>query len=254
MIRPYNRNVLVGNWYEDRVLEEDVIRDYLEKRSKNLLLSQNSVGHPTGPLTLSTVNDGKIHIGDIVMLRCVGTQDQPSSLLPKAYRNDCNIVSNGMIAAGSPSSSINSSSALVIKSVDGSAPGTPLTYGQAFAITTLDGSLYLHSDTRSFDRAAKTSRLQSVEFVSVYNHECDWVATCLNPKFRIEVEGVDIPANEKILILHMKTNKALGVHCDYNNKSKFEIVANTFLNSHKAEEDVNHWKFCTNIPVIAAPK
>ena len=22
MIRPYNRNVLVGNWYEDRVLEE----------------------------------------------------------------------------------------------------------------------------------------------------------------------------------------------------------------------------------------
>jgi hypothetical protein len=90
---------------------------------------------------LSTVNDGKIHIGDIVMLRCDGTQDQPSSLLPKAYRNDCNIVSNGMIAAGSPSSSINSSSALVIKSVDGSAPGSPLTYGQAFAITTLDGSV-----------------------------------------------------------------------------------------------------------------
>ncbi len=75
------------------------------------------------------------------MLRCDGTQDQPSSLLPKAYRNDCNIVSNGMIAAGSPSSSINSSSALVIKSVDGSAPGSPLTYGQAFAITTLDGSV-----------------------------------------------------------------------------------------------------------------
>ena len=55
--------------------------------------------------------------------------------------------------------------------------------------------LFLHSDTRSFDRAAKNSRLQSVEFASVYNHECDWVATCLNPKFRIEVEGVDIPVS-----------------------------------------------------------
>ena len=44
-----------------------------------------------------------------------------------------------------------------------------------------------------YDRAARTSRLQSVEFASVYNHECDWVATCLNPKFRLEVEGVDLP-------------------------------------------------------------
>jgi hypothetical protein len=76
------------------------------------------------------------------MLRCDGTQDQPSSLLPKAYRNDCNIVvGNGMAATGTSSSAINSSSALVIKSVDGSAPGSPLTFGQAFAITTLDGSV-----------------------------------------------------------------------------------------------------------------
>ena len=52
----------------------------------------------------------------------------------------------------------------------------------------------------------------------------------------------------------MKTNKALGVHTDFNNKSKFEIVANTFLNSHKAEEDVNHWKLVTNIPKIAHPQ
>ena len=75
------------------------------------------------------------------MLKCDSTQDQPSSLLPKAYRNDCYIVSNGLIAAGSASSSINSSSALVIKSVDGSGVGSPISFGQAFAITTLDGSV-----------------------------------------------------------------------------------------------------------------
>lgn len=252
MIRPFNRNVLIGNWYEDRVLEDDVVKDFLEKRSRKQLLSQNSSGQ-SGPLTLTTVNDGRVHIGDIIMLRCDGTQDQPASLLPKAYRNDCNIVSSGLNCLGSALSAINSGSALVVKSVDGSSPGTPLTFGQAFAITTLDGNLFLHSDTRLFDRAAKKSRLQGVEFVTVYNHECDWVATCVDPKFRCEMEGVEIPANEKIVIIHMKTNKALGVYCDYNNKSNFEIVANTFLNSHKAEEDVNHWKFATNIPRVEGP-
>ena len=108
----------------------------------------------------------------------------------------------------------------------------------------------MHSDPLSYDKAARRSRLQIVDFKPVYNHECDWVATCLNPKFRLEAEGADIPANEKVVIINMKTNKALAVVCDFNNKSRFEIVANTFLDSHKAEEDVNHWKFVTNLPIV----
>lgn len=52
----------------------------------------------------------------------------------------------------------------------------------------------------------------------------------------------------------MKTNKALAVVCDFNNKSRFEIVANTFLDSHKAEEDVNHWKIVTNLPTVPEPE
>ncbi len=34
MFRPYNPSVLIGNWYEDRVLEDDIIKDYLEKRNR----------------------------------------------------------------------------------------------------------------------------------------------------------------------------------------------------------------------------
>jgi hypothetical protein len=52
----------------------------------------------------------------------------------------------------------------------------------------------------------------------------------------------------------MKTNKGLAVVTDYNNSSKFEIVANTFLTPHKAEEDINHWKFVTNVPQFAIPE
>ena len=52
----------------------------------------------------------------------------------------------------------------------------------------------------------------------------------------------------------MKTNKALAVVTDFNKSARFEIVAHTFLDSHKAEEDVNHWQFLTNIPGVAHPE
>lgn len=52
----------------------------------------------------------------------------------------------------------------------------------------------------------------------------------------------------------MKTNKALAVVADFSHSARFEIVANTFLDSHKAEEDVNHWKFVTNLPTVPMPE
>ncbi len=51
----------------------------------------------------------------------------------------------------------------------------------------------------------------------------------------------------------MKTNQTLAVVTDFNHGSKFEIVAHTFLNSHKAEEDNCHWQFITNVPQISIP-
>lgn len=113
----------------------------------------------------------------------------------------------------------------------------------------------MHSNTRSYDsNVAQVSRHQAVDFVSVYNHECDWVATCVNPKFRLEAEGSALAANQSIVLFHMKTNKPLGVVANMNNSSRFELVAHAFLTSHKAEDDCNHWKFVTNIPSVNVPE
>ena len=57
------------------------------------------------------------------------------------------------------------------------------------------------SDIRTYEKAAKNSRLQIVDFVSVYNHECDWVASCYNPKFRLETEGTDVPVSYNLNFL-----------------------------------------------------
>lgn len=261
MIRPYNRNVLIGNWYEDRVLEEDVIKDYLEKRSSNQLISQQIDAQVKAqPDCLTTSPDNRVRFGDVLFVRCEGTANKSRPLIAKNDRTDCFLSTSQTCgghtaqACGVSVPALNDKTALTIQSVDGTLLGNSIKFGQPFTICTTDKSLYLHSDTRLYDRAAHKSRLQVVDFQTVYNHECDWVATCLNPKFRIECEGSDIPANEKILILHMKTNKALAAVADSNNSSRFEIVANTFLDSHKAEEDVNHWQFVTNVPTIAQPE
>lgn len=261
MIRPFNKNVLIGNWYEDRVLEEDVIKDYLEKRQNGHLVSQkNAALYKPQPEGLTTSPDNRIRFGDTLLIRCEGTESKPSPLIAKAPRSDCflsapqlGLQDNSGIACGNPNPILTDKTALVIQSVDGTINGNSVKFGQPFAISTSDKSLFLHSDTRLYDRCANKSRLQMVDFQTVYNHECDWVATCLNPKFRMECEGTDIPANEKILIIHMKTNKALGVVTDFNKSNRFEIVAHTFLDSHKAEEDVNHWQFLTNVPQVAHP-
>lgn len=261
MIRPFNRNVLIGNWYEDRVLEEDVIKDYLEKRDNNQLLTQKEAAkQKPQPNCLTTSPDNRIRFGDTILIRCEGTENKPIKPIAKANRTDCYLStteilqdSNTAMAAGISHPVLSEKTALVIQSVDGTLCGNAVKFGQPFTISTIDKSLYLHSDTRLYDRAAHRSRLQTVDFQTVYNHECDWVATCLNPKFRLECEGAEIPANEKILILHMKTNKALAVVTDFNRSNRFEIVAHTFLDSHKAEEDVNHWQLLTNIPTVAQP-
>ncbi|CAF3762370.1 unnamed protein product [Adineta steineri] len=39
-VRPYNPHVLIGNWLEDRVMEEEVLNNFLDKRYSGQLASQ----------------------------------------------------------------------------------------------------------------------------------------------------------------------------------------------------------------------
>jgi len=262
MIRPFNAQVLVGNWYEDRVLEEDVIKDFLDRKNNGTLLIQKHLDQTRAeaqPINLSTSTDGCLHFGDVVQLRCDGSNPMKVSSIAKPARKDCYITgdfvrSTGqdyIATGGSAYDQISPKTVFVIRSVDGTADGSVLKFGQPFALSSYDGKYYLHSSIRSYDKSAHKSRLQETQFQSLYNHECDWVATCVNPTFRMEVEGRPVPANEKILILHMRTNKALAVFPDFKNSASFEIVCHTFLDSHKSEEDVNHWRLATNVPKVA---
>ncbi|XP_062316648.1 cilia- and flagella-associated protein 161 isoform X2 [Osmerus eperlanus] len=233
-IRTYGTSVRVGNWREDVTLEEDTLKDFLERKEKGELtvqktgyLKQNILRE----VNLSVSRGGSVCFGDVVMLVNVGGSN----------RDHCAISINADITnlGKGPSASIQSPCgvsggkslqpctriAFVINSVDGSAEGEPLHYEQSFTLSTTTGfagGLYLTSDHKTFQ------------------------------KERLEHEGLPVPANAKVMISHCKTNHALAVLGDHilwtPYGREYEVAAQTFLDSHKAERDVNHWLLVTSDP------
>lgn len=65
----------------------------------------------------------------------------------------------------------------------------------------------------------------------------------------MEFEGTPVPANEKVVVNHVKTNQNLAVEEKQCIRTPFgreyEISAHSFKDSHKAEMDVNHWIIAT---------
>uniref|UniRef100_A0A8C2VUP7 Cilia- and flagella-associated protein 161 n=1 Tax=Chinchilla lanigera TaxID=34839 RepID=A0A8C2VUP7_CHILA len=67
----YGPRVRMGNWNEDAYLEEERMKDFLEKREQGRLLIQRNrrlKTHLLRPMQLSVSQDGYIHYGDQVML------------------------------------------------------------------------------------------------------------------------------------------------------------------------------------------
>ncbi|XP_019912238.2 cilia- and flagella-associated protein 161 isoform X4 [Esox lucius] len=224
-IRTYRPNVRVGNWREDVTLEEDSLKDFLERKERGELTVQKNVFIKQSILE-------QVHLSasqGVIQAPCGvsgGRDVQPCK------RN-----------------------AFIISSVDGSVEGEPLHYNQSFALrTTLGfaGGLYLTSDHQNFQKCAKKSRLQEVVMEQQANFLSWWKVLHNDPQDRLENEGLPVNANNKVIILHCKTNQALAVlrqHTLWTPFGKeYELTAHTFLDSHKAEQDVNHWLLLTTDP------
>lgn len=267
--RTYAPSVRVGNWNEDIQLEEDTIKDFLEKRERGELLIQKSADFSAIVLkgtALSVVNDGALHIGDCVQLVNPMAADRTKYFANIDPRDESclsvNISASKLLAerkiAGTcqVSSSINHKSpyarnTFVIESVDGSPLQSQLHFNQPFCLRTTEdgGNLYLSSDTLTLQRQAKKSRHQEVLLVPERSFLCQWHVTYLDPQMRLEMEGRPVPANAKVLFVHSKTGQSLCIEEACKVKTmlgfEYEVTATTCLDSHKAEKECNHWIFKT---------
>ncbi|KAM3608711.1 uncharacterized protein V6R79_003498 [Siganus canaliculatus] len=268
--RTYRAGVKIGNWSEDLCLEEDLKREYLEKRERGELAPQKVdclKENILRQVNLTLTNDGRLHFGDVVMLVNMGGENRERSVL--SINADINsltkIPSPGIQAPCEISASRDimacTRTAFVITSVDGSADGSTLHFEQKFSIKTTSGfarGLYLTSDVRSFQKRSKYSHLQEVNLDVDGSFLSCWKIVHFDPQERLEHEGLPVPANVKVLIIHCKTNQALAVLSDKvlwtTYGKEYEVTAHTFLDSHKAEQENNHWMLCTSDPVQNEPE
>jgi len=96
----------------------------------------------------------------------------------------------------------------------------------------------------------KKSRHQEVILNKDTFYPSHWEILHMDPRERLETEGLPVKANEKVLINHCKTNQRLAVLSEFAFRTQFglefEVVAKTKLDSHKAEQAVNHWMLVTD--------
>ncbi|MEE6503780.1 hypothetical protein FKM82_004949 [Ascaphus truei] len=217
---------------------------------------------------LSIPKDGFLHFGEVVILLNPENREETLSNTSPVHGNVTLCVSPAESAVHSESlleapCGISASTnvkphvrnAFVITSVDGSALGETLHYGQNFALRTTEGfmgHLYLTSDQKTFLKCSKKSCLQEVSLTNKPLYQTCWQIVYLDPQLRLEHEGFPVPANTKVLIVHSKTNQCLAVLRKYVLWTFFgkdyEVTAHTFLNAHKAEGNENHWILVTGNP------
>ncbi|KAM8972294.1 cilia- and flagella-associated protein 161 [Pelodytes ibericus] len=270
-VRTFGPSVRVGNWNEDVSLDEDILKDFLEKREKGELLIQKTTNLKKTLLKkveLSVSKDGFLHFGDVVML--LNPENGEESL-----SNTSPVFGNFSLCANPEESAVHTKDQLkvpcgisasvnvkpcernsfIISSVDGSDTGEPLRYGQNFALKTSEGfmgHLHLTSDQKTILKSSKKSCLQEVTLTDQPSYQTCWQVVYSDPQMRLEYEGFPVPANTKLLILHSKTNQCLAVLRKYILWTLFgkecEIAVHTFLNAHKVEENENHWIIVTGNP------
>ncbi|XP_007943362.1 cilia- and flagella-associated protein 161 [Orycteropus afer afer] len=218
----YGPRVRMGNWNEDVYLEEELMKDFLEKRDKGELLIQRNrrlKGILLKQMQLSVSEDGYIHYGDKVLLvnpdhpeldaELFLAGDLSLCMTPdeiKAHLSDELEIPCGLSAAQTKNPV--GRNTFMILSVDRNAIGQVLRYGEDFCLGITGG----------FE---------------------------------------DKMANKKILINHCHTNRGLAVHRHLFLSTYFgkevEVAAHTYLDSHKVEKPKNHWMLVTGNPRKDSP-
>lgn len=251
-VRTYNPNVRVGNWNEDLCLEEDLLKDFIDKKEKGELMiykAHNLSSKILQPVELCKPKDGLLRFGDTVCLYHPANEENLVINMSDSCLHEDETVSGPCGVSASKILQPCYRNAFVITTCDGKEqPGDYLTFGAHFLLSTLPGiggELKLISDRATFMKSAKKSRYNDVCLTGAASYLCHWQVLHNDPQQRLESEGMPVPANQKVNINHCKTNERLGVMSDYKCRTPFgwehEVVSHTFLDSHKAEKPENHW-------------
>ncbi|XP_031811510.1 cilia- and flagella-associated protein 161 isoform X2 [Sarcophilus harrisii] len=213
----YRTCVRMGNWNEDIFLEEEMMKDFLEKRDKGQLLIQRNrilIANLLRKTTLSVIEDGLIHYGDKVLIMNPDYTDPSGgqvvfgrlalAVTPEEMKaHMSNEIEVPCEVTAMPDVKPIGRNTFIILSLDENALGKTVRYGQNFGLATTAG----------------------------FDHKM---------------------ANAKIVIKHCHTNQALAANRKYSLRTYFgkecEVACHTHIDCYKTEKPLNHWVLCTGDP------
>lgn len=250
--RTYNPAVRVGNWIEDVQLEEDIIKDFQEKKDAGELLIQKTHNVTNNLLRQEKLSEqtenrhlifgSKINLRHIASGTVLSSKvSELKSLTSSQLKSPCD-MSASLMTNPCPRN------VFQICSVDEEVPKKPLCYGQKFVLKTLPGpggELSLWSDRATFTKCAAKSRLPVVQLHDDTSYNVVWQVQCRNPLIRMEMDGRPVVVGDPIILNHCKTNQNLACMPQYQRRTPYgqemEVCCKTFLDSHKAEMEENLW-------------
>uniref|UniRef100_A0A5F8H4H4 Cilia and flagella associated protein 161 n=1 Tax=Monodelphis domestica TaxID=13616 RepID=A0A5F8H4H4_MONDO len=213
----YRNCVRMGNWNENIYLEEELMKDFLEKREKGQLLIQRNRILMTNLLKkvkLSSTGDGYVHYGDTVIVLNPACQDPhidqvvfgrvALAVTPEEMKaHMSNEIEVPCEVTAMHDATPMGRNTFILMSMDGNAMGEPIRYGLDFGLATTAG---------------------------------------FNDKM----------ANTRIIIKHCHTNRALAANRNFFLRTYFgkecEVACHTHLDCYRIEKPLNYWVFCTGDP------
>ncbi|CAF2509859.1 unnamed protein product [Rotaria sp. Silwood2] len=257
-IRPYNPHVLIGNWFEDRVMEEEVLSDFLHKRYTGQLATQKltEVERMSQSLPLSiSGGDGLLRFGHQILLvntwthsaKFTGEKSQLNCCLATgiAHTVTTNGGTNEVTATGTTMIRSMLRTVFIIRRSNLSVDSEPVRYGDEIMLHDPNGELFL-TCVKSSTRSARTC---DVIFTNNPGRNSVWIVMHPSIHLRMELDGSEVKIDDKVVLAHASTNKCLSVNEEHSNRSsyghEYELICELSTGSISSYNSPILWKFQT---------
>jgi len=246
----YNARVRIGNWSEDVEQENSRLQDYLYKKDRGLLKctqAEQRFSRALAPVELKGSSDGMVHFGEDVMLfnqktdGCIACdlEEQVSGGYPAWtatttwYTEPCNRTTFRIVPYHGPGDKKDN---LFVYA------DNCLHFGQKFMLQVNPNfsaqNTYLASYAKSPTRFARYSREQEVCVTTEDSWHCVFEVVCLDPQYKLEMEGQPIQANAPFAIMHLATRTYLASDkVTYRNDfgAEYELFGKTYMDIQKGQ-------------------
>ncbi|EAX94396.1 hypothetical protein TVAG_194820 [Trichomonas vaginalis G3] len=228
----YQPTTRIGNWYEEMVLEDEKMREFLEKKAAGTLtiqrIRQNLVMVQMPP----PQEDGLVHYSTMIRIKNAGLE-----CFLGCDPGDAEHVEEGMYSAtGCRTDDVTARNVWVLKQCNNN--GAPketreddvLCFGDEFLISSSDSlgpnPFYIASHHLDWSHFSRVSRKQLVYSTEKETPQAIWRVESVGRDTMMEMEGEPVHIGEPVLLKNVTTNLPLIVQDA------------TFLNDYGSEHEL----------------